>query len=232
MEGGAGNQNSSMPPVSNAREVIRFFREELVSGKNWYVALLESIGRWTDETENEDGRTYSYLIDGEAFDWLLLAERLCRAVDGLVPEKEKAALLFHGRPPADVPAEDFKKLVGTSKYRRHLNYFYGVVVEEAILLSVREEVRKERRASGLSYRRDEEDESYQRIYDCSEAEMLKQFRRSKGHPLTGSTSLTELREFAYWRFKYRIKACEKAKVASDTQKGLDWLRQTGCKYKA
>ena len=43
---------SKTPPVNNAEAVIRHFREDLISGKNWYIALLESIGLWTDEAED------------------------------------------------------------------------------------------------------------------------------------------------------------------------------------
>ena len=36
-------------------------------------------------------------------------------------------------------------------------------------------------------------------------------------------SLTEKKEFTYWLFKRRIQQIEKARVASDTRKGLEWL---------
>jgi hypothetical protein len=39
--------------------------------------------------------------------------------------------------------------------------------------------------------------------------------------------LTEMKEFTYWCFKLRVKVCEKARVASDTQKGLMWLKRNG-----
>jgi len=80
-------------------EAIRHLEQVILSGKHWYIALLEAIGLWTDGEESYNGRHYRYLIDGEAFDWLLLAERLCEAVDDLLPEKEKLALLFYGKPP-------------------------------------------------------------------------------------------------------------------------------------
>jgi len=32
-----------------------------------------------------------------------------------------------------------------------------------------------------------------------------------------------MKEFTYWLFKYRLKHCDKARVASDTKKALDWL---------
>ena len=45
-----------------------------------------------DPTREEyQGRTYQYLIQGEAFDWLVLAERLCCELDGVIPAEEKGA---------------------------------------------------------------------------------------------------------------------------------------------
>jgi hypothetical protein len=213
--------------VGNAEAVIQHFQESLASGKHWYIALLESIGLWTDEIEEVEGQTYQYLIAGEAFDWLLLAERLCEIVDGLVPEKEKVALLFKGRPPLRLASEEFKNLIGAGKYHQYLNYFYGITVEEALIQAVCEEVRKERRSNGLSYRHDEEDETFMRIYGETEPVLLKQFRRERHYPLRANNSLADIKEFTYWRFKYRIRETEKAKVASDTHKALEWLKKNG-----
>jgi hypothetical protein len=225
---GRENANNYPPPVSNARAAIRHFQEGLASGKPWYIALLEAIGLWTDEVESVQGRNYRYLIEGEAFDWLLLAERLCDTVNGLVPEKEKYALLFQGKPPLKLSPEEFKNLIGPGKYHQYLNYFYGVTVEEALVQAVREEVRKERRSNGLSYRRNkEEDEVFIRVYGETELALLKQFRREKHYPQIASSSLTQIKEFTYWCFKYRVRECEKAKIASDTHKALEWLRNNG-----
>jgi hypothetical protein len=57
--------------------------------------------------------------------------------------------------------------------------------------------------------------------------LLRHFRKEKDLPQTKSISLTDLKEFAYWRFKYRLKTSEKARVASDTRKALDWLGRRG-----
>ena len=34
-----------------------------------------------------------------------------------------------------------------------------------------------------------------------------------------------MKEFTYWLFKYRLKRCEKARIASDTKKALDYLKK-------
>jgi hypothetical protein len=215
-------------PVRNAEAVIQHFQADLAAGKHWYPSVLEAIGLWTDETEDIQGHHYQYLIEGEAFDWLLLVERLCDTIDSLIPENEKFALILNGKPPLDLSAEEFKNLIGPSKYRQYLNYYYGIIVEEALIQAVREEVRKEKRANGLSYRKiKEEDEAFTRVYDLSESILLKQFRKEKHYPLIGASNLTEQKEFRYWCFKYRLKICEKARVASDTNKALEWLKRHG-----
>jgi len=204
-------------------ESIRFLRQALVDGEHWYIALLRAIALWNKTEETHEERTYYYLIDGEAFDWLLLAERLCRTVDGLLPEDEKTALLFHGKPPLEMTTEEFKELIGGTKYHQYLNYFYGITVEEALLLAVQEEVRKERRVSGYAAEQDTASEAYRRIYGSTMSDLLKNFRQDKNYPQRRSITITELKEFTYWLFKYRLKHCDKAKVASDTKKALDWL---------
>jgi len=216
-----------MPPVGNAEIAIRHFQTELASGKHWYLALLETIGLWTSETEVVLERTYQYLIQGEAFDWLLLAERLCDTVGGLVPDQPKNDLLFHGKPPLLLSADQYKLLMGEAKYHKYLNFFYGVTVEEALIQAVREEVRKERHANFWKNDVVEDEEVFSRVYDESYSTLLKQFRKEKHYHLLSNSSLTEMKQFTYWCFKFRIKISEKARVASDTQKGLQWLKRNG-----
>ena len=220
-------QSSRLTPVSDAG-VIRYLEQAISGGKHWYIALLEAIGLWTVAEEVHNQRRYCYLIAGEAFDWLLLAERLCAAVDGLLPDDEKTALLFHGQPPLNLTVDKFKELIGGGKYHQYLNYFYGITVEEALILVVQEEVRKERRTSGYSNKEhDVVGEVYRRIYGATKPVLLKRFRREKGYPHLKSISLTELKEFTYWLFKYRLKQCDKARIASDTKKALQQLNING-----
>ncbi len=175
---------------------------------------------WTLADETVGGRNYLYLIDGEAFDWLLLAERLCEVVPDLIPEEEKIRLLFFGEPPLELTKQEFRRLVGGAKYRAYLNYLYGVTVEEALILAVEGEVRKARHAAGRSGEEGLTNEAYRRIYGASRDILLEQFRKEKGYPTSRSIGVTELRGFTYWLFKYRIQRGDKARVASDTKKGL------------
>lgn len=215
-------KNSELVPVKT--EIISNLRQAIICGKHWYIALLEAIGQWTEPEETIDGRVYRYLIDGEAFDWLLLAERLGKEVEDLLPGDEWEQLLFHGILPVELTLDQFKKLIGSSKYRQHLNYFYGVTVEEALIFAVHEEIRKEKWVSGLCCGQDISDMVYWRIYGEIHSVLLKEFRQQKRYPQLRSISLMDLKEFTYWLFKYRLERCDKARVASDTKKGMEQLK--------
>jgi hypothetical protein len=217
-------QSKSSPPAPAESEVIRRLRQDIAAGKHWYIALLEAVGRWQTAEEVVDGSSYRYLIAGEAFDWLLLAERLCREVNGWLPQDEKAALLFHNKPPLKLGTAEFKKLIGSRKYSQYLDYFYGISVEEALVQAVEDEIRKERRALGQDNEQYTDEEAHRRIYGETRQELLKCFRLEKKYPRSHRISLTELKEFTYWLFKYRLLHNDKARIASDTRKALQWLK--------
>jgi len=177
MNVGAASLDNQLPSsqltLTGDDKVIKHLEQAIISGKHWYIALLEAIGLWSTAEETYNGRSYCYLIDGEAFDWLLLAERLCQTVDNLLPSDERTDLLFHGKPPLKITDNKFKELIGSTKYHQYLNYFYGITVEEALILAVREEVRKERRTLGLNKDLNYDEEVYQRIYGANKAVLLK-----------------------------------------------------------
>ncbi len=206
-------------------QAIQRLKNAVTEGRNWYVALLEAVRLWSSPEEDYDGRHYQYLIDNEAFDWLVLTERLCEELDGLIPEKERTNLLFFGIPPVELSKDEFKNLIGASKYQAHLNYFYGILVEKFLLLSATEEIRKKKRTLGLNNDNGVVDEAYHRIYGTTQSALLKQFRKERHYPQLRSISLSELNEFTYWLFKYRIKTRDKSRVASDTKKALTKLHE-------
>lgn len=212
--------------TSNAgdAEAIDYLKRELAGGKEWYPALLGAIGLWTSAEEFYNGRTYVYLIDGEAFDWLELAERLTETVKAYIPAQEREDLLFRGIPPCYLDVAGARGLMGDRKYKMYLNYFYGITVEEALLLAVQAEVDKERHSQPLIRRTDSTDEAFRRIYNVEREELMQQFRAEKGLPKGASTSIQEMKQFSYWLFKYRFKHCERARIASDTKKALNYLK--------
>ncbi len=205
--------------------VLASLRRELASGKSWFIALLEAIAQWPLAEETVGERHYRYLVGGEAFDWLLLAERLCEAVGGLIPREEQEALLFFGRPPLLLTEEEFRRLMGYAKYRAHLNYVYGITLEEVLQLVVEEDIYKEQRSRVWENHLHADEEAFQRIYGGPRQELWRLFRQERGLPQAVDIPLEEAKEFTYWLFKYRLRYCDPARVASDTRRALAMLRR-------
>lgn len=208
-------------------EAVLYLRAALRSGVPWPRALVQAVGLWTLPQESYRGRSYRYLIQGEAFDWLTLAERLCGELDGLAPEDEKERLLFFGQLDQEMPPEEFRDLLGPSKYRAFLNYWYGVVVEEALQLAVEQEVRKRHLARCFSDSEDLVEEAFSHLYRSNRTELLAEFRQHAQLLPGDDLSLTHLKEFTYWLFKRRLGLWDPARVASDTQRGIEQLKLLG-----
>jgi hypothetical protein len=207
-------------------EPLEQFRAAIAAGDPWFDAVLRAIAMWERPGEEVNGRLYRYLVGGEAFDWLLLAERLIEDAGAAVPEDQAERLLFEARPPAAMDEERLRDSIGASKHRAHLNYLYGVIVEEALQYTVELEITKERRTVSIDDGLDGEpvrDPVFQRIYGKTRTELLREFRAEMRLPRSAAMSLTELREFFYWLFRYRVRECEPARVASDTRKALAQL---------
>jgi hypothetical protein len=108
-------------------------------------------------------RRVQYLIGGEAFDWLV-SPSACSMRWRTGGQRERDALLWENHWPLDIDDQEFAARLGRAKHSAHLNYLYGVLVEEALQLSVEEEIHKEgrSRAWGTDPRADET--MYQRVY--------------------------------------------------------------------
>jgi hypothetical protein len=203
---------------SGDARAIQHLKDAVSGGRNWYFALLEAIRLWRSAEEVYQGERYVYLIGGQAFDWLRLAERLCEEIKGQVPEQEITGLLFFDRPPIKITEQEFKDMLGPSKFRAYLNYVYGVLTEQALIQANIYEVRKK---SIVPLKPDVETErAYKRIYGAGHAELLEAFRRENKYPQLKSMTFTETKELTYWLFQYRLKRCDKTRVASDTKKAL------------
>ena len=224
----AGAATQVEPAAELAEQVpesLRHLRAALAGGAPWHQALLEAVGLWTLPQEVHEDRRYHYLIGGEAFDWLVLAERLSPELDGAVPEEERESMLLNDRLAQEVTPEIFRDLLGTNKYRGYLNYWYGVVVEESLQLSVEEDVRKRQIARCYPDSEDLVEEAYNHLYGLTRSALLIEFRRHANIPLRRALSLTDLKEFTYWLHKRRLEMWDPARVASDTRRGILKHRQ-------
>ena len=201
-------------------QAVTQLRRELLNGSDWPDALMGAIALWTTPEEIFEGTRLVYLIASEAFDWLTLANRLsCEARD-LIPEDELENLLFTGRFPPRVDESDFREVLGVDKNSAYLNYFYGVEVETALQQVVEAEIEKRFYASGRQYATDHTNEAFLRIYNSTRDDLLVAYWEHMRRPYRKITTLTELKEFTYWLFKRRLNVSDKARIASDTKKGM------------
>jgi hypothetical protein len=216
-----GNGRATEPASQDA--AIDHMRSALGEDSDWAKALVESMALWTAPSETYRGRSYNYFIAGEAFDWLTLAERLCDEVADLLPRPEIEDLLFTGRLPASFDRAKMRNILGVDKYRGYLNFYYGVTVEEALHLAAELEVLKRYASNGVQYKDDCSEEAFRKIYGSFKSDLLAAFRQEHPAPEANSTDLRESKEFTYWLFKYRLTRSDKARIASDTRKGLQQL---------
>ena len=234
MSGGADVDDGDTSPTkrridTSADEAANLgrFRRDIEDGREWAVAMVDAMARWSSPEDTFRGKRVAYFIAGEAFDWPLLAQRLCGVAGALIPDDEREDLLLRGRIPLRLSPRSLgdlmKERLGVEKYRAYLNFHYGVTVEEALQHAVEEEVRKENAARGARYRTDESDVAFERLYGESPDELLAGFRADTGVRLGRGLSLRQGREFTYWLFGYRVGHSDKAKMASDTKKGLNQL---------
>jgi hypothetical protein len=201
-------------------QAARGFRQAVEGGEDWFEALLNTIADWEEPEETLEDRTYQYLIDGEAFDWLLLAERLCSEASETIPARERDDLLFFGRMPRPLDDDEFRHAIGDAKHKAHLNFVYGVAVEEALQLVVEEEVLKEQRSMVWKCGENVERHVFERIYGHSRDDLLDVYLTGRELPVTGEMTLGDYKSFIYWLFKYRMNQSDPARVASDTRKAL------------
>lgn len=204
-------------------ETVLRMRQAILGGQHWFEALLDAVARWRLPVERVGDRDYRYLIHGEAFDWLLLAERLLDEMPDLIPPAEREALLWENRWPIDMENDEFAQRLGPVKHSTHLNYLYGVLVEEALQLSVEEEIHKEVRSRAWGYDQRVDESMYHRVYGRGREELFALHYEETGILMRHDVPYADWEAFTYWLFKQRLKLQDKARVASDTRKGLAQL---------
>lgn len=211
---------------ANSAAQISSFLAALRQGQDWFEALLECIRDWEAPRETIGGREYVYLIEQEAFDWLLLAERICDSAPGMLPRGEVESLLLDESPPLPLSEAEFQQRLGTSKYWAHLNFLYGVRVEQALQLAIERVVQKERSGLAFSHAREELDaDVFGRIYGSRQADLLREYRATSGREGADPERIehAEWQAFTYWLFRRRLERQDPARVASDTRQGLEML---------
>ena len=198
------HMNKSSEKIEN-RDLISIFHQSIINGNDWVKELLNVIKYWNIPEELVGKFTYKYLLQKEAFDWKMLANRIINESRDLISANEAHELLFN---------------IGFDKYTGHLNYFYGIITEECLLYAVEEEIQKERYSNGLTNYANVTSEAYKKIYGYSEKTLINQFQKMNYGETRDIREVTELKEFTYWLFKLRINTKDSSRIASDTAKGL------------
>jgi hypothetical protein len=88
----------------------------------------------------------------------------------------------------------FHFVQGVDQQAQVLEYLPGKIIEDALILAVEEEVRKERFSLGFHRHRDVTNEAYQRIYGDTQIALLRHFQREKHYPRLKSINFNELKE--------------------------------------
>ena len=237
LAGEAATATGSPSPDEDVRpeNLLARLRERVAdSSMDWRRALVETMGQWPLARESVGERRFVYLIGGEAFDWRALADRLIEACCEEVPKAEREEMLTGSGLPANMGEDEWMRTLGVEKYRAHLNYVYGVTVEQALQVAVQEEICKRNVGNGYMPGEAECERAYERLYGMGLIELWAEFREevpvslhsgsgADGHaradgPVSGCVADGD--EFAYWLFKRRVAKADPARVASDTRKGL------------
>ena len=98
-------------------------------------------------------------------------------------------------------------------------------MEEALVSAVVDDIRKERRVAGWDKDDNVLEKAYKQIYGQTQQSLFDSFKKEKKYTRRKNVSLGMLKEFTYWLFKYRIKHCDKSRVASDTKKALIYMQR-------
>ncbi len=197
-------------------------------GTDWRRAVIETVGKWQLTEKNMQGDEVKYLVAGEAFDWKRLALRVCGEIPQTLPLDQAIEWLMTPDPCGGIPPQDMMRLIGSERYRAHLNYYYGVIVERTLQVAVEIELMKRLEHSvGIACENGLTDAVFINLYDDKEAHLLSLFKGNDDDCNGGVVSIpiVEYDEFTYWLFKRRLAISDKARLASDTKKGIDQLER-------
>lgn len=201
-------------------------------GDAWKMAVLEAIAAWPTAQEQIGDDLYVYLIGGEAFDWQLLAKRLLWECETEIDRDVwwpwiTEPVLFAG-----FEESDFMRAVGVDKGRAHLSYFYGVTVEQSLVVAVEEEVTHRRVGAGRPLSDYSMEFAYETLYGNTRDQLWEVFKLEDGTRSAregwrhrDEHTLGSEDAFTYWLFKLRMERSDPAKIASDTRKALAKLER-------
>lgn len=227
---------SGLDVETNRRRLMDGLQKNIEEhAESWKTAFLETVAAWPIENERVYGETFHYFIGGEAFNWKRLAERIATQLveeesNILATEKVfqwiESSGIFGG-----IPEDEFRRILGVDGWRAHLNHFYGVHIEQCLIVAVQSRIQKKRYSSGMPPSDDASDDAFLGLYEETEQDLWQEFAAESADRLsdliaespdeTRTIALDE--EFTYWLFKRRIEYTNAAQVAAETRRGLDMM---------
>lgn len=165
-----------------------------------------------------------YWIFGEALDWKLLSVNfISHHYNHLKDEIEQ--WLDFSDPLGGFTEEEIKNITNAKIYRSIVSFYYGVIVERALIIDIQEKCYKNKISSGIYPNENSCNFFFVDLYGLSYSELCTQYNNffldesNKNFHRT----ISDENRFTYWLFKYRISNSEPEKLASDTRRGLDRL---------
>ena len=125
-----------------------------------------------------------------------------------------------------------KSLMPSRLYSAHLNYYYGVLVEQSIREIKRKDFEKEKNILSKSSFDLIDNEIFIFLYGKSKLNLWKEFSlnfrlKSKSYYVPSKIYCNESENFDYWLSKRRILRCTRELNASLLSRGLEYLKGFG-----
>ena len=125
-----------------------------------------------------------------------------------------------------------KSLMPSRLYSAHLNYYYGVLVEQSIREIKRKDFEKEKNILSKSSFDSIDNEIFIFLYGKSKLNLWKEFSlnfrlKSKSYYVPSKIYCNESDNFDYWLSKRRILKCTRELNASLLSRGLEYLKGLG-----
>lgn len=170
-------------------------------------------------------------ISGEAFNWKLSLKHYYSKFDNL---NELDSYLFTAYDFSHKERNQIKRIMGSKLYSAHLNYFYGVVVENAIREVLRSEMEKKRGYLDHDNYFVINEKIFRLIYGKKIEDLWAEFCSNerlgeRSYYVPNKIYSLEYDSFTYWLSKKRIKLCAPELNASLISRGLGYLEGIGIK---
>ena len=125
-----------------------------------------------------------------------------------------------------------KDIMPPRLYSAHLNYYYGVVVEQAIREIKRKDIEKEKNISSESSFDYIDNEIFNFLYGNVKLKLWREYAlnfrlKSKSYYVPSKFYCNESENFDYWLSKKRIFICTRELNASLLSRGVKFLRGSG-----